>query len=183
MCRLPLRTLGRHQRYFDSISRYERIHIVFGAGHRDNPRTMQPVQGYVRYAAPWVARALIMVTKKSPWQSAWYSYYVKLLTPARQSQCPVPPNMSAISRVVGRQARRVRGGDAEDRMRTPSDGPTPVRGRPGPKPRGRSVVPLTITITPVQRAALVELAAAEKTSVSAIARRFITTGLAADAAR
>jgi hypothetical protein len=68
-------------------------------------------------------------------------------------------------------------------MGTPFDGSTPVRARPGPKPRGRSVVPLTITITPVQRAALVELASAEKTSVSAVARRFIATGLAADAAR
>jgi hypothetical protein len=65
-------------------------------------------------------------------------------------------------------------------MHAPSDGSVPVRARPGPKPRGRSVVPLTITVTPAQRMALGALAAARQTSVSAVARGFIATGLTVD---
>ena len=59
------------------------------------------------------------------------------------------------------------------------DGPAPSRHRPGPKPRGRTVVPLTITVTPVQRTALEVLADSEQSSISKVVRRFIAAGLAA----
>ncbi len=59
------------------------------------------------------------------------------------------------------------------------DSPTPPRRRPGPKPRGRTVVPLTITVTPAQRAELEALADAQKSSVSTVVRRLIAAGLAA----
>ena len=39
-------------------------------------------------------------------------------------------------------------------MTIPHDGHGPPRRRPGPKPRGRTVVPLTITVTHAQRAGL-----------------------------
>lgn len=58
--------------------------------------------------------------------------------------------------------------------------PAPSRRRPGPKARGRSVVPLTITVTPAQRAALEELADARRVSISAVIRQFIVETLAAD---
>lgn len=58
--------------------------------------------------------------------------------------------------------------------------PAPSRRRPGPKARGRSVVPLTITVTPAQRAALEELADARRVSISAVIRQFIVERLAAD---
>jgi hypothetical protein len=64
-------------------------------------------------------------------------------------------------------------------MSTP-DGVLPrPRRRPGPKPRGRTVVPLTITVTHAQRDALVTRADAEKSSISTVVRRFIAAGLAA----
>jgi hypothetical protein len=169
----------------------------FDASNRHNLRTTRPVQGYVRLAPVRVAHPAALRRESAHASPAgreqpcrtWRGIVVpvKLLTPARQI-VGVPRHRTgrrscAIVRVVGHHARHVRGGDTEDHVRMPSDGPTPVRGRPGPKPRGRSVVPLTITVTPVQRAALSELAAVEKTSVSAVARRFITTGLAADAVR
>ncbi len=50
--------------------------------------------------------------------------------------------------------------------------------RPGPKPRGRTVVPLTITVTHAQRAGLETLADTEKISISTIVRRFVAAGLA-----
>ncbi len=53
------------------------------------------------------------------------------------------------------------------------------RRRPGPKPRGRTVVPLTITVTHAQRAGLEARADVEKTSISTIVRRFVAAGLAA----
>ncbi len=62
-------------------------------------------------------------------------------------------------------------------MTTTKDDRSPPRRRPGPKPRGRTVVPLTITVTHAQRAALETLADAEKGSISTVVRRFITAGL------
>jgi hypothetical protein len=64
-------------------------------------------------------------------------------------------------------------------MTTTQDGRSPPKGRPGPKPRGRTVVPLTITVTHAQRAALEARADAEKSSISTIVRRFVAAGLAA----
>ncbi|MDQ2786856.1 MAG: hypothetical protein M3Y58_17845 [Chloroflexota bacterium] len=62
------------------------------------------------------------------------------------------------------------------------DGLSPPRKRPGPKPRGRTVVPLTITVTLAQRGALVALADIQTSSISAVVRQFIIAGLAAGAA-
>jgi hypothetical protein len=62
------------------------------------------------------------------------------------------------------------------------DGRAPPKKRPGPKPRGRSVVPLTITVTRVQRTALEALADAQQRSISAVVRQFIADGLGTDAA-
>jgi hypothetical protein len=59
------------------------------------------------------------------------------------------------------------------------DGRAPPKRRPGPKPRGRTVVPLTITVTHAQRTALEARADAERSSISTIVRRFIAAGLAA----
>lgn len=59
------------------------------------------------------------------------------------------------------------------------DGRAPPKGRPGPKPRGRTVVPLTITVTHAQRAGLEARADAERVSISTIVRRFVAAGLAA----
>ncbi len=59
------------------------------------------------------------------------------------------------------------------------DGHAPPKRRPGPKPRGRTVVPLTITVTHAQRAALEARADAEMSSISTIVRRFVAAGLAA----
>ena len=59
------------------------------------------------------------------------------------------------------------------------DDRSPPKGRPGPKPRGRTVVPLTITVTHAQRAALEARADTEKSSISTVVRRFIAAGLAA----
>ena len=56
---------------------------------------------------------------------------------------------------------------------------SPVRRRPGPKPRGRTVIPLTITVTHAQRAELGARADTEQSSISTIVRRFIAVGLAA----
>ncbi len=53
------------------------------------------------------------------------------------------------------------------------------KGRPRPKPCGRTVVRLTITITPAQRAALEARADAEQVSISTVVRRFVAVGLAA----
>ena len=64
-------------------------------------------------------------------------------------------------------------------MTTTHDGRSPVRHRPGPKPRGRTVIPLTITVTHAQRTALEALADTEKSSISMVVRRFIAVGLAA----
>jgi len=64
-------------------------------------------------------------------------------------------------------------------MTTHRDSPLPPRRRPGPKPRGRTVVPLTITVTPAQRATLEVLADAQKSSISIVARRLIEAGLVA----
>ena len=64
-------------------------------------------------------------------------------------------------------------------MAITQDGHAPPKRRPGPKPRGRTVVPLTITVTPAQREALEARADAEKSSISTIVRRFIAAGLAA----
>ncbi len=58
----------------------------------------------------------------------------------------------------------------------------PPRRRPGPKPRGRTVMPLTITVTIAQRTALVALADTQMISISAVVRQFIVVGLAAGAA-
>jgi hypothetical protein len=63
-------------------------------------------------------------------------------------------------------------------MTVSHDGHAPPKRRPGPKPRGRTVVPLTITVTPEQRSALAARADAEKRSISAVVREFIATGLA-----
>jgi hypothetical protein len=59
------------------------------------------------------------------------------------------------------------------------DGRAPPKGRPGPKPRGRTVVPLTITVTHAQRADLEARADTERVSISTIVRRFVAAGLAA----
>jgi hypothetical protein len=67
-------------------------------------------------------------------------------------------------------------------MTLPLDGSLSRKGRPGPKPRGRSVVPLTITVTIAQRASLIALAEIQQSSISAIVRQFILAGLAADSA-
>ncbi len=64
-------------------------------------------------------------------------------------------------------------------MTTTKDGRSPPKGRPGPKPRGRTVIPLTITVTHIQRAELEALADAQKVSISTIVRQFIAVGLAA----
>ena len=63
-------------------------------------------------------------------------------------------------------------------MTTLQDGRSPPRRRPGPKPRGRTVIPLTITVTHAQRAALEGLADVQAISISAVVRQFIITGLA-----
>ena len=63
-------------------------------------------------------------------------------------------------------------------MTSIQDGRSPPKGRPGPKPRGRTVVPLTITVTHAQRAGLEALADTEKSSISTIVRRFVAAGLA-----
>lgn len=57
--------------------------------------------------------------------------------------------------------------------------PPPLKGRPGPKPHGRNVVPLTITVTMAQRTALDALADTQQTSISAVVRQFISVGLTA----
>ncbi len=62
------------------------------------------------------------------------------------------------------------------------NGSSPPPRRPGPKARGRTVLPLTITITPAQRAALEGLADARRVSISTVIRQFIAAGLAADTA-
>jgi hypothetical protein len=59
------------------------------------------------------------------------------------------------------------------------DGRAPPRRRPGPKPRGRTVVPLTITVTHAQRASLEALADAQRCSISTVVRQFVAAGLAA----
>ncbi|MGI8688809.1 MAG: hypothetical protein ACR2M3_09550 [Thermomicrobiales bacterium] len=64
-------------------------------------------------------------------------------------------------------------------MATTQDRLAPPRRRPGPRPRGRTVVPLTITVTHAQRAGLEARADSERTSVSTIVRRFVAAGLAA----
>lgn len=64
-------------------------------------------------------------------------------------------------------------------MVTTPVGFTPPKRRPGPKPRGRTVVPLTITVTHAQRAALEVRADTEGTSISTVVRRFVAAGLAA----
>ena len=64
-------------------------------------------------------------------------------------------------------------------MTTTRDGRSPPKGRPGPKPRGRTVVPLTITVTHAQRAELEARADRERVSISTIVRRFVAAGLAA----
>ena len=65
-------------------------------------------------------------------------------------------------------------------MVTPQEGRSPPKSRPGPKPRGRSVVPLTITVTRAQRTALESLADTQQRSISAVVRQFIATGLGTD---
>ncbi len=67
-------------------------------------------------------------------------------------------------------------------MTTSTNGSAPSPRRPGPKPRGRRVVPLTITITPEQRAALEALADVQRVSISTVIRQFIAAGLATDRA-
>lgn len=67
-------------------------------------------------------------------------------------------------------------------MTIPHDELSPLRRRPGPKPRGRTVMPLTITVTIAQRRALISLADAQMLSISAVVRQFIVVGLAAGAA-
>ncbi len=64
-------------------------------------------------------------------------------------------------------------------MVTTLDGHAPPKRRPGPKPWGRTVVPLTITVTHAQRAELEVRADAERTSISTVVRRFVAAGLAA----
>jgi hypothetical protein len=63
-------------------------------------------------------------------------------------------------------------------MRSVNDEQRIPRRHPGPKPRGRTVVPVQTTITPDQRAALEALADAQECSISAIIRQMIDTGLA-----
>jgi hypothetical protein len=75
------------------------------------------------------------------------------------------------------RALRIQGRE-EDRMTTTHDGRSPPKGRPGPKPRGRTVVPMTITVTHAQRAGLEARADLEKSSISTIVRRFVAAGLA-----
>jgi hypothetical protein len=70
-------------------------------------------------------------------------------------------------------------GREEIRMTTIRDDRSTPKGRPGPKPRGRTVVPLTITVTHAQRAGLEALADTEKSSISTVVRRFVAAGLAA----
>jgi hypothetical protein len=65
-------------------------------------------------------------------------------------------------------------------MASSGDGPPLVKRRPGPKPRGRSVVPLTITVTRAQRTALEALADARQCSISVVVRQFIADGLGTD---
>lgn len=67
-------------------------------------------------------------------------------------------------------------------MASPRDGSSPPKSRPGPKPRGRSVVPLTITVTWAQRNALEEMADVQQCSISAVVRQFIAVGLMVDTA-
>jgi hypothetical protein len=50
---------------------------------------------------------------------------------------------------------------------------------PGPKPGGRKVAPLTVTIPPAQKAALEALADERGCSISEIVRQFVADGLAA----
>ncbi|MDQ2785233.1 MAG: hypothetical protein M3Y58_09560 [Chloroflexota bacterium] len=64
-------------------------------------------------------------------------------------------------------------------MTTTHDGRSLPKRRPGPKPWGRTVVPLTITVTHAQRTALEALAGEQKSSISTIVRRFVAAGLAA----
>ena len=64
-------------------------------------------------------------------------------------------------------------------MAATPDGSARPKRRHGPKPRGRTVVALTITVTPAQRAELEARADAEKRSISTIVRRFVAAGLAA----
>jgi len=64
-------------------------------------------------------------------------------------------------------------------MTTTQDSRLLPRRRPGPKPRGRTVVPLTITVTHAQRAGLEARADSEKSSISTVVRRFVAAGLAA----
>ncbi len=59
------------------------------------------------------------------------------------------------------------------------DGRAPPKRRPGPKPHGRTVIPLTITVTHALRADLEARADTEKSSISTIVRRFVAAGLAA----
>lgn len=63
-------------------------------------------------------------------------------------------------------------------MATIQDDRSPPKRRPGPKPRGRTVVPLTITVTHAQRAGLEARADMEQTSISTVVRRFVAAGLA-----
>jgi len=63
-------------------------------------------------------------------------------------------------------------------MVTPQEGRSPPKSRPGPKPRGRTVVPLTITVTHAQRAGLESRADTEQVSISTVVRRYVAAGLA-----
>ena len=67
-------------------------------------------------------------------------------------------------------------------MVSPRRGVPLPKSRPGPKPRGRRVVPLTITVTWAQRNALDALADTQQCSISAVVRQFIAVGLTPDAA-
>ncbi|MGI8858224.1 MAG: hypothetical protein ACR2JW_20985 [Thermomicrobiales bacterium] len=67
-------------------------------------------------------------------------------------------------------------------MASPRIGLASPKGRPGPKPRGRSVVPLTITVTRAQRSALELLADVQQRSISAVVRQFIADGLTTEIA-
>jgi hypothetical protein len=62
---------------------------------------------------------------------------------------------------------------------TPPEVLSRPKSRPGPKARGRTVVPLTITVTHAQRAELEARADSERSSISTIVRRFVAAGLAA----
>jgi len=64
-------------------------------------------------------------------------------------------------------------------MTTARDDPGILKRKPGPKPRGRTVLPLTIAVTMAQRALLDGIAARECITVSAVVRRLIVAGLAA----